>query len=381
MGQPVQRNIVVSAVNLRKGGTLTVLRDCIHYLASRPDFNVTALVHDRRLCEVRDIEYIEIPWSARGWGRRLWCEYVTLKKISEKLPKTDLWLSLHDTTPRVEATRQAVYCHTPFPFMKPRRRDWVMDPKIPLFAHFTKYAYRWNVQKNRYLIVQQQWMREAMAQLLPFDAKRIIVAPPAFQPMVIAGDSRSDPGPERSESLDQRERMTTFLYPATADVHKDFETLCEAARILEGRIGTERFQVCLTVSGKENRYARWLKKHWGDVASIDFHGLMSRDELAAAYGTASCLVFPSRAETWGLPISEFKPTGKPMILADLPYAHETASGAAQVAYFPVSEAAQLADRMQAVVEGHTDDFQPVETPFYEEPFVENWEQLFDLLLT
>ena len=369
MGQSVQRNIVISAVNVRKGGTLTVLQQCLHYLAERKDLNVTALVHDRRLCEQRDIEYIEIPWSVRGWGRRLWCEYVTMKKISERLPKTDLWLSLHDTTPRVEASRQAVYCHTSYPFMKPRRRDWLMDYKITMFAHFTRYAYRWNVQKNRHIIVQQQWMREAMSQLLPFDKERIIVAPPAFQPMAIAG-----------ERFPVKPGTTTFLFPATADVHKDFETLCEAARILEGRLGTERFQVILTISGKENRYARWLKKHWGNVASIDFHGLMSRGELAEAYGDASCLVFPSRAETWGLPISEFKPTGKPMILADLPYAHETAAGAAQVAYFPVSDAVQLADRMQAAVEGRTDDFQPVETPSYEKPFVENWEQLFDLLL-
>ena len=353
---------------------MKVLRDCLQYLGSRTDLNITAIVHDRRLCEVRDIEYIEMPWSIRGWGRRLWCEYHTMKGISQRLPKTDLWLSLHDTTPIVAAKRQAVYCHTSFPFMKTRRRDWLMDWKIPFFAHFTRYAYRWNVQKNRYIIVQQQWMREAMSQLLPFDKERIIVAPPAFKPMAIR-DSRSEPGMTAEEP-----GIPTFLYPATADVHKDFETLCEAARILEGRLGAERFQVCLTISGKENRYARWLKKHWGHVESIDFHGLMSRDELAEAYGSASCLVFPSRAETWGLPISEFKPTGKSMILADLPYAYETAAGASQVAFFPVSDAEKLADLMQGVIENNMELFHPVDKQEYAEPYVENWEQLFDLLL-
>lgn len=365
MGKPVQRNIVVSAVNLRKGGTLTVLRDCLQYLSGREDFHVTALVHKRELADYPGIDYIEIPWSIRGWGRRLWCEYVTMHRISRELPETDLWLSLHDTTPRVKARRQAVYCHTAFPFMKATWQDWKMDKKIVLFSRFTRFAYRIHVHRNRYLIVQQDWMRKALAQLLGFDKARIIVAPPSFDLPAIQGKPEGTP---------------LFLYPGTPDCHKNFETLCEAARLLEARMGKGRFKVLLTVKGMENRYAQWLKAHWGDVASIDFHGLMSREELSRAYGGASCLVFPSRAESWGLPISEFLPTGKPMLLADLPYAHETASGAAQVRFFPACDAVALAKAMQDLLEGRTNTFLPVAPSCPDAPFAADWKGLFQRLL-
>jgi len=370
MDSLVPRNIVVSAVNLRKGGTLTVLRDCLQYLAARPDLHVTALVHKRELCDYPGIDYIEIPWSIKGWLRRLWCEYVTMHRLSKHLPAADLWLSLHDTTPRVKARRQAVYCHTPFPFMKARSTDWKLDYKIAVFSYLTRFYYRINVHSNNYLIVQQQWMRDAMSDLLGVDKQRIIVAPPAFRPMPIpeGEDARSKPG------------MTTFLYPATADVHKDFETLCEATRLLEKRIGMGRFRVVITVRGDENKYAIFLKQNWGKVASLDFHGLMTREELGRAYGEATALVFPSRAETWGLPISEFLPTGKPMILADLPYAHETAAGAAQVRYFPVTDAQALSNCMQEVIEGSLQAFQPVKQPDFQPPFAPDWETLFNLLL-
>ena len=368
MDSTIRRNIVISAVNLRKGGTLTVLRDCLQYLSSREDLHVTALVHRRELCDYPGIDYIEIPWSIGSWFQRLKCEYFTMWNISKELPETDLWLSLHDTTPRVKARRQAVYCHTPFPFMKPRLRDWVMDYKIPVFSLMTRYVYRFRSHRNKYLVVQQEWLRDGLARMLRLEHERFILAPPSFTPMPIpTGDSRSKPG-------------MTFIYPATADVHKDFETLCQAARILEGRLGTGHFQVILTVKGNENRYARYLKKHWGDVASIDFHGLFSREELAQAYGKADCLVFPSRAETWGLPISEFLPTGKPMILADLPYAHDTAAGAACVGWFPVCNATVLADRMQAVIEGQLDEFRPVPQSACREPYASDWASLFDILL-
>lgn len=344
-----------------------MLQDCLRYLSGREDLHVTALVHQRDLCVFPGINYIEIPWTVKGWGKRLWCEYVTMHRISKTLPETDLWFSLHDTTPRVRARRQAVYCHTSFPFMKIKGQDFRMDAKIPLFALFTKYAYRVFSRRNAFLVVQSAWMREALSRLIGFDKKRIIVAPPAFKPVVI--DSRSEPG------------MTTFFYPSTADCHKNFETLCEAARMLEERVGKDRFRVVITVKGSENRYAQWLRKHWGNVHSVEFRGLLSREELARAYGEASCLVFPSRAETWGLPISEFLPTGKPMLLADLPYAHETAAGASQAAFFPVSDVQVLALRMQEVLEGDCTHLSPVPAVETAPPTAKGWEALFELLLS
>jgi glycosyltransferase involved in cell wall biosynthesis len=241
-----------------------------------------------------------------------------------------------------------------------------MDPKIPLFALFTRYAYRWNVRKNRYLIVQSQWMRKEMVRLLHLPEERFIVFPPSFQPVVIPSLPVAHP--------------PTFLFPATADAHKNFETLCEAARILEARIGKNMFRVTITVKGDENRYASWLHRKWGNIDSIDFHGLMSRGELARSYAEASCLVFPSRAETWGLPISEFLPTGKPLILADLPYAHETAAGAPRATFFPVTDSRALADIMESFLTGSLKDFKRIPIPSFQGHHTPDWDTLFHLLL-
>lgn len=362
-----RRNVVISAVNIRRGGTLTVLRDCLRYLSGREDLHVTALVHSRALCDYPGIDYIEIPWSIEGWGKRLKCEYVTMKGISEKLPETDLWLSLHDTTPNVVAKRQAVYCQTSFPFLKVRARDFLMDKKIPLFALFTKYAYKKNVRRNRYLIVQQRWLRDGLSKMLHVDRSRFIVAPPAFEAPEIKDTSALEPIP-------------VFLYPAAPDCHKNFELLCEAAKRLERKLGADAFRVVLTVDCKENRYTGWLRKNWGDVRSVDFHGFMSKEELYAFYGKAACLVFPSRVETWGLPISEFKPAGKPMLLADLPYAHESASGASTVSFFDVKDAEDLAHQMELVIKRKISNFGRILSRTPESPYAPDWKAVFSLLL-
>jgi len=333
MGETLPRIIVVSAVNIRKGGTLTILRECLQYLSARAgELKIIALVHDRRLCDYPGIEYLEFPNTIKGWSRRLWCEYVTMWRISLDIEKRegrpiDTWLSLHDTTPRVKAQHREVYCHTSFPFLKWTLRDLRMDPKIPLFAMFTRFAYRINVHKNDALIVQQQWFADGLSKMLGVPREKFRVIPPTvtfdgIEPEEIHFD------------------VPTFLYVSTPDCHKNFETLCKASEMLEAEVGKNRFKVVLTISGEENRYSKWLKKRWGGVESIEFTGVMKREKLFGYYRAVNCFVFPSRVETWGLPITEYMNLNDGrMLLADLPYAHETSGGKGE--YFSATDAAEL----------------------------------------
>lgn len=335
---------MVSGVNLRKGGTLTILRGCLEHLSHKAgEYRVVALVHRRELCDYPGIEYIEMPWCVRSWFHRLWAEYVTMHRISRRIAAQDgrkvwLWLSMHDTTPRVEAEHQEVYCHTSFPFMRWQWRDLLMDFKIPLFSMFTRWAYRINVHRNDCLIVQQEWFRDAMSRMLNVPVEKFrVIAPerPSVQEYL---------KPDSAVKMDN----TLFFYASTPDCHKNFETLCRAARLLEQEVGRNRFKVVLTISGKENRYSRWLYRRWGNTDSIDFHGFMGKEELFQTYRRAGTLVFPSRIETWGLPVSEYvaaNPAGR-VLAADLPYAHQTHP---EAQFFPVTDANALKECMRMVL--------------------------------
>lgn len=369
------KTIVVSGVNLRKGGTLTILRECLEYLSqlksSAPnEYRIIAVVHRESLALYEGVEYIEIPWSIKSWLHRLWCEYVTLLGISKKIGEVDLWLSLHDTTPRVQAKTQAVYCQTSFPFLKWKFRDFIYNFKIPLFALFTRFAYQINIHRNKYLIVQQEWLREGFSKMFRMPQSLFIVAPP----------NRLKPIKAQCKGLDSEPNKTHFIYPASPDAHKNFELLCKAAEILEREEGANSFVVSVTVQGDENRYARWLKKKWGHLASLKFLGFLSREELEDLYAQADCLVFPSRIETWGLPISEFLPYDQPMLLADLPYAHETSKGARRVQFFDVKDARMLKQQMQEVLYGNRDRFISIPDASISQPYAKDWHELFQLLL-
>lgn len=369
------KTVVISAVNLRKGGTLTILRVCLEAFAAfrrEHDIRVVALVHKKELAYYDGIEYIELPWSIRSWAHRLWCEYMTMHKISKQLGDIHLWLSLHDTTPRVKARHQAVYCHNSYPFFRWKWRHLLLNYRIVCFAVFTKWFYRINIHRNDYVIVQQQWFREAMSKMFNIPEDKVIVAHPYSPP---CGAWR-----ESSSCKTEEESPYRFLYPAYPDVHKNFECLCEAARLLEQEVGTSRFQVLLTTDRDLNKYSRWIHKKWGHVKSIQFCGFLDRNHLYEQYAQADCLVFPSQVETWGLPISEFSVTGRPMLLADLPYAHETAAGSQKAAFFHPENAVELKELMMNTMNGDEEHLSVVEKPLMAPPCADSWEQLISMIL-
>lgn len=369
------KTIVVSAVNLKVGGTLTILRDCLAYLSqlgNQGEYRIVAIVYDKQLALYDHIEYIELKWPKKRWVYRLWCEYVYMKKLSRKLSPVYLWLSLHDTTPTVYAERRAVYCHNPFPFFRWRWKELFINYRIIMFAWFTKYFYRKNIHCNRHVIVQQQWIKDEFKKMFDLPAERVVVAPPERKPTACL--TANTPAGKHDDS------RYRFIFASSGDLHKNYELLCEAARLAEQQVGCNAFRVTLTINGQENKYTRQLYKRWGNVQSIDFAGYMTRNDLFANYQASNCLVFPSRVETWGLPITEFMTYDKPMILADLPYAHETASGAQRACFVHPERPKQLADVMVRLIQGNESDMKPVPKTRLESPVATSWQILFDTLL-
>ena len=370
------RTIVISAVNLKVGGTLMIMRNCLRYLsalAETGNYRIVALVYRKELAFFPNVEYIEMQWPKKTWINRLWCEYVTMYQLSKKWAPVYLWLSLHDTTPTVMAEKRAVYCHNSFPYYKWKMREWLFAPKIVLFALFSNYVFGVNIHKNNYIIVQQEWMKREFIRSFGLRERNIIVAPPS------ASEEKMD---DLILANETGQELYSFLFPASPDSHKNFECICQAAKILKEELGIEDFKVYITVKGDENKYAKWLFHKWGKKAScVEFIGFLDRKSLYFYYQQTHCLIFPSKVETWGLPITEFSAFGKPMLLADLPYAHETASGYGKVAFFNPDNPHELALQMSKLIRGETDFLMKTEKNNIPDPVAWSWQELFDILLT
>ena len=365
MGKDVTREaIVISAVNLFEGGPLSILQDClVAAVAQYSDrYDVVALVHDASLVNVGGVRYLDYPKSRRSWAHRLYYEYVGFKTLSKRLTPA-LWLSLHDITPNVTAKRRAVYCHNPAPFYELSMRDVLLEPRFALFRWFYSYLYAINIHKNDFIIVQQEWLSREFQRR--FRVNRVIVAHPSLR---INGVAAPKVGVARSWQ---------FIFPTFPRVFKNVEVLGEAARLLELR-GRRDIEFIVTFDGNENRYARYIRKRYGAFQGLKLIGRQTRDAVFQLFTESAALVFPSRLESWGMPLSEYKPWGRPILAADLPYARETIGRYAMAKFFPPNDAEALVEAVLGVVSG-TIEYDSVSEEEASEA-LEGWPALLSVLL-
>lgn len=359
----MKKTIIISAVNLTQAGPLTILKECLKYLSGdlANTYRVIALVNKKDLFDLPDIEYLEFPQSKKSWFNRIFHEYYHFGKLAKHYNPT-LWLSLHDMTPNVKVNRLAVYCHNASPFYKLSFKEALLDRRFALFNLFYKYLYLINIKRNDFIIVQQSYLRSIFQEFAP--KARIIVAHPN-----IAGNIPNNPS-------DGKEHI--FFYPSLPRVFKNFEIIAKAAEILI-RQGNENFQIIFTISGSENRYARHIYNSMKHIKQIKFIGIQPKENILELYRRSSCVIFPSKLETWGLPITEAKQLGKPILLADLEYAHETLGAYNKAKFFDPQNPQELANDMKTLMD-RTIIFENHTAKPIPPPFTQNWKELFDILL-
>lgn len=368
-----KKKIVVSAINFSEGGPLAILNDCLSYLSENlsHSYDIIALVYHKDLLNIPNIDFIEFPKSKGSYFNRLFYEYYWFQLVSRKISPY-LWLSLHDISPVVYAENQAVYCHNATAFYKSCYAEFKLQPKIVMFSLFYKWLYRINIHSNKYIIVQQSWIKEKFTAIFKINPLKIIVANPA-------GSKDNNVIHEMKPSKQKEDTgLFTFIYPAFPRVFKNFEIICQAAKYLVST-GISNFEIILTIDGSENKYSSGILSKYGTIKQLKFIGIQSSEQIFKLYENVDCMIFPSKLETWGLPISEFKQYEKPMFLADLPYAHETISEYNKVSFFGVDDYLQLASLMKSFIGGSI-KYDCSMNVKIEQPYSKNWKELFEILL-
>ncbi len=359
------KHLVISAVNLVEAGTLEILRHSLLAAARLDGWRTTAIVHSVECAGVEGITYIERPDVKSSWLKRIRFEYADCKELAVKL-QPDFWLSMHDMTPDlgVLAGRvpQAVYCHNAMCFYHMTAREMLLEPKLIPFSLFYSAFYRINLRRNAAVVVQQEWLRNEFRDHFGYRGK-IIVAHP-----------QRDVSATRAKIRQGRR----FFYPSYPRVFKNFELLLEAWHILTREPSWDG-QLTVTLDGSVNRYAQSLFRRFGSMQGINFIGKVSRDVVKSHYASTDCLVFPSKLETWGMPITEAKENGLFILASDLPYAREAIGTYDGASFFDPQDALALAEKLRAFRDGQLTDTNWNRRP-PTAPFVPDWDRFYRELL-
>ncbi|OBU24878.1 glycosyltransferase [Photobacterium aquimaris] len=335
--------IVISGVNLVEAGPLKIFKEAINAFSNDSQFEVICLVNNKRLfsdCKKINVKFLEYPLVKTSWLKRIFFEYKTCNEISKRLAP-DIWLAMHDMSPRVNTPLQLVYCHNASPFYKASIKELKYERKLLFFSLFYKWLYKINIKSNKAIIVQQEWIGKYLVNDL--GARDYIVSKPVAS--LAQNDVIKNTFPEQDSVI--------FFFPALARTFKNFEIILNALSYLKihDRSTYQKIKVILTINENSNIYARKLINKYKNIENINFIGPISYEDVVEQYKSCDVVLFPSKLETWGLPISEAKEFSKPIILVDLPYAYETLGNYSSALFIEPNDYIKLADIMTKIVAG------------------------------
>lgn len=321
-------NILVYDVAAENGGATSILEHFYQQHKQDRDNRYIYVLSTFHLNDTENITVINVPQVKKGWGNRLFFDWVGVKKYLRQY-KIDEVLSLQNMGIPGFRGRQTVYVHNALPFAEYRYS--VKESKLMwIYQNVIGKMMLSSIKSANQVIVQTQWMKDAIVKKIPKAKDKIHVQFPEVD--IPHG------------LMFTRKEKCVFFYPANSAPFKNHGLILQACQLLKAA-GITDYTVEFTLTGDETPAISALKeKAQQEMLPIQWLGVLPRQQVFEKY-QSSVLVFTSYIETVGLPIFEAKSVGAPLLLADCAYAKNVVDGYADAHFFPHDNAAALKELM------------------------------------
>lgn len=307
--------ILVLAPVAKEGGALSILIDCLTDL-SNTSFTYTVVVHPivyDVLPLFSNISYKKL--SISSWLERI--KYDNFGYPGINYSDYRACINFQNIPVRTNIT-QIIYYHQSLPLT-----DIYFSPfnkktyKLFLYKHFYGYFFLWNKKYASKIIVQSDWVKKELSIKFRFEHSNIAVIPPRLNHVDISVI------PENNTT----NGYNVLFYPAADFDYKNHKVIVEALNFLGLEyLRKKRIKVIFTVNSLVGSELFELITLYGLNDFFVFAGNISREEVYSILKGSNALVFPSKLETYGLPLKEATQFGINILASDMPYAREVLRG-------------------------------------------------------
>jgi len=352
-----------------ESGALAVLKDFYSFVSktATPEDEWFFIVSTNALDEPSvslNISILKRPEIKSSWIRRIYFECFEAARIVRKI-RPDAILSLQNTAIIGTHVPQVVYVHQSVPYAPQKFSFFRKEERFfAAYALIFRPIIGWSVRKAGSVVVQTAWFKDALIKAHRLKSTKVHVVSPGVNLVF----------PSERPAFHANE----FFYPTTPHTYKNIDILIDA--ILELRSRSRSPKLFLTITGDENEYAHRISSR---IVSENLEnevillGRITRDAVVAKYFSAT-LVFPSRLETFGLPLLEARLCGTRIIASDTPFAREILSGYSQGSFYTEGDVVGLVGKMEQVMDEEIKN-EPV--PELSNEFSEgtHWDKIVNLL--
>lgn len=318
--------VAIDAVGIRGGGGATVLEEFLgSFRRIRPDWTITTFVLPEKCREFHlPIEchsgmVIESGVGDSWLGRLVWQNFALPQQLRRM--QADVVFSIANSGAIHPALPQVLYLHQPNAFRGTPLCEVrsVQELRFWVIGILAKLSGR----SSHAVIVQTEAMKVAVGERYPALRAKLVVIPGGV------GDvARSEPSLGEVRQRLGGESGPVICYVSLPSAHKNHATLLAAWPLVREKIPGARLALTLDkdvpVPDPASRGGASLSGcSLGSLpAGVINLGVLSRVDVRSLYVCSDVMVFPSVAESFGLPLVEAMVEGCPVAASDLPYAHE-----------------------------------------------------------
>lgn len=311
-------------------------------------------------CELKESDSVKVKnyrWIKRSRIHRLLFDYFIVPQILKE-EKPDCIISLQNICAYNNCLKQILYIQQSIPFasikfgLRKSPIEWMYQNII------SRFIFKSAIKADK-IVVQTKWMRDAIAKRLSIQKEKILVTNPEINIKI------------EKTYIDNQIARRTFFYPAAYASYKNHAVIMEASKILLKR-GMSDFKIIFTVSENELKFKNTEKipiEYVGNIPYIDVLNYYSR----------SVLIFPSKLETFGLPLLEAGLTGSRILASDMPFSHEVLEGYKNVRYFNPEIPEKVADLMEQTIFGQIQYQDTTNEWYYDREANVGWKPVIDLV--
>lgn len=202
-------------------------------------------------------------------------------------------------------------------------------PKSIVETH--KRKLEWVVKESAFIVADSVSTKHDLMDVLHVDEKRIRVVYPGVDTRFKSSGREAKPYFLCVGTIEPRKNLTT-VFEAFSQIAKEFP---DYILIVAGKIGW-----------KEKETYEMVKK-LGIEKQVKFRGYVTDKELVSLYQQASCFVYPSVYEGFGLPILEAMACGVPVVASDSSSLPELGGDVSYYASY--NDSAAFARQMKTVI--------------------------------
>lgn len=314
--------IVVNDIAASYGGAMTVLKQFYDYVKKNDNKNEWFFLLSGNYLEETENIHIIIRDDVKKSGlHKIWFDCFSGRKFINSL-NPDVVFSLQNIITFGLKKPQYVYVHQSIPYQNVKKFSFLKSVERKMA--FCQYGIGWfinkSVKKADGVIVQTEWMRQAVSEKARIEKGKVIKALPNVKKY----------GNVNRENI---EVNNCFFYPTNNEIYKNIDTIVRACNVLNEK-GIDDFKVYLTLP--EEYY---LHKN------IKCIGYLSSEKMEEMY-LKTTMIFSSYIETVGLPLLEARQCNSVILSSDCLFSKEILSGYTNAYFFSPFDYEKLAELMQ-----------------------------------